>query len=276
MLAASVFPDDPRKAAAAIAIYFGGGGVGLLVSGLVLPWLFAHGGDQAWPDAWLALGILSCAGSLLATLAARVTAPPAAHAAPHPWRKAPFTAMFLAYGCFALGYFAYMTFIVAWLRQHHFNAFEVAVVWSALGLTTLFAPRIWGKPIASWRGGNAQAAILATIAVGAALPVIYASFPAMIVSAALFGMFFMVPASVTAFVKKGLAPAVWGEAVAAFTVFFSLLQCVGPLLTGALADLTSSLAAGLGASAAILLLGAVLALFQREPRPDAAGRAMAG
>jgi hypothetical protein len=59
---------------------------------------------------------------------------------------------------------------------------------------------------------------------------------------------------------------VWGEAVAAFTVFFSVLQCGGPVLTGVLADLTDSLAAGLGASAAILLLGAVLALLQREPR----------
>jgi hypothetical protein len=30
--------------------------------------------------------------------------------------------MFLAYGCFALGYFAYMTFIVAWLRHPGFKA----------------------------------------------------------------------------------------------------------------------------------------------------------
>jgi predicted MFS family arabinose efflux permease len=266
VLAASVFPDDPRKAAAAIAIYFAGGGLGLLISGLAVPWLLAFGGDQAWPQAWLVLGILSCAGSVPATLAARATSPPAAHTAPHPWRKAPFSAMFLAYGCFALGYFAYMTFIVAWLRQHDFDALQVAAVWSALGLSTLVAQRVWGRPMATWRGGNAQAAMLATIGVGAALPVVYSSFSAMILSAALFGMFFMVPASVTAFVKKTLPPAVWGEAIAAFTVFFSILQCGGPLLTGALADLTDSLATGLGASAGILLLGALLALLQREPR----------
>jgi predicted MFS family arabinose efflux permease len=266
VLAASVFPDDPRRAATAIAIYFAGGGLGLLISGLVLPWLLAHGGDPSWPQAWLTLGILSCVGSLLATLAARATSPPAARAAPHPWRKAPFTPMFLAYGCFALGYFAYMTFIVALLRQHGFDAMQVAAVWSALGLSSLIAQHVWGRPMATWRGGNAQAGILAAIGVGAALPVFYSSFAAMILSAALFGMFFMVPASVTAFVKKTLAPVVWGEAVAAFTVFFSILQCGGPILTGVLADLTDSLAAGLGASAGILLLGAALALLQREPQ----------
>jgi hypothetical protein len=75
-----------------------------------------------------------------------------------------------------------------------------------------------------------------------------------------------VPASVTAFVKKSLAPAVWGEALAAFTLVFSVLQCVGPFVTGVLADMTGSLATGLGASAAALLLGAGLALLQREQR----------
>jgi hypothetical protein len=137
---------------------------------------------------------------------------------------------------------------------------QVATVWSVLGLSSLIAQHVWGRPMAT------QAGILAAIGVGAALPVFYSSFAAMILSAALFGMFFMVPASVTAFVKKTLAPTVWGEAVAAFTVFFSILQCGGPILTGLLADLTDSLAAGLGASAGILLLGAVLALLQREPQ----------
>ena len=45
VLAASVFPRDPARAAGAIAIYFAGGGVGLLLPGLALPLLFAVGGD---------------------------------------------------------------------------------------------------------------------------------------------------------------------------------------------------------------------------------------
>lgn len=79
-------------------------------------------------------------------------------------------------------------------------------------------------------------------------------------------MFFMSPASVTAFIKNTLPAAVWSEAMAAFTVLFSILQCVGPVVTGALSDLTNRLACGLGASAVILLLGAVLAVVQRQPR----------
>lgn len=265
VLAASVFAA-PARNATAIAIFFGGGGAGMLISGAVLPVIFAHGGDQAWPQAWIALGILSFAGSALATLAAGPTSPPPAQGTPHPWRKLPLLAMFTAYGCFALGYFAYMTFIVAWMRQHGFGPVEVAVVWCLLGFATLVAPRFWGAAMAGWTGGKAMAGIMTTIGIGAVLPVLHASFPAMLLSAASFGMFFMVPASITAFVKKTLAPAVWGEALAAFTLVFSVLQCVGPFATGLLADITGSLATGLGASAAVLLVGAGLALLQREQK----------
>ena len=265
VLAASVFRDAARNAAA-IAIFFGGGGAGMLISGAVLPVMLAQGGDQVWPQAWIALGVLSFAGSALATLAALPTRPPPAQGTPHPWRKLPLLAMFAAYGCFALGYFAYMTFIVAWMRQHGFGPVEVAAVWCLLGVATLVAPRVWGRAMAGWTGGRAMAGIMTMIGIGAVLPVLHSSLAAMLLSAASFGMFFMVPASITAFVKKALAPAVWGEALAAFTLVFSALQCVGPFATGLLADMTGSLSTGLGASAAVLFIGAGLALLQREQK----------
>jgi predicted MFS family arabinose efflux permease len=268
VLAASVFPGDARRSASAIAIYFGGGGAGLLLSAIVLPWLFAKGGDGAWPQAWFALGVMSLIASAIATLAARPILPPPTQHAPHPWAKAPLAAMFVAYGCFALGYFAYMTFIVAWMREHGLSPAEIAAVWAVLGITTLLAPRIWSHAIATWKGGRALAAVMATIGIGAGLPTLFTSLSAMLVSAALFGIFFMTPAAVTTFVRRSLPAQVWGEAVAAFTLLFSVLQCAGPIVTGALADATGTLAAGLAASALLLLAGAAIALLQRErPAP---------
>jgi hypothetical protein len=41
---------------------------------------------------------------------------------------------------------------------------------------------------------------------------------------------------------------------------------VGPVVTGAVADQTGSLAWGLGASGAMLILGALVSLLQPEPR----------
>lgn len=263
VLAASIFPNDPRRAATAIAIYFGGGGVGLLISSLTLPWLFAVGGDGAWPRAWLLLGVLSAVASVLASWGAMPIVAPEAVRRKQPWSVRPLLASFAAYGCFALGYFAYMTFIVAWMREFGAGALEIAVVWAMLGIGTLVSPRIWSGPMANWRGGRPLAGVMTIIGIGAALPLLGGTFGVMVVSAVLFGGFFMTPAAITALVKQKLPSPVWGEAVAAYTVFFSLLQCVGPVATGYLADATGSLAAGLAASAAILLLGAMIALAQR-------------
>lgn len=263
VLAASIFPRDARRAAAAIAIYFAGGGVGLLITALTLPVLLELRGDAAWPEAWLLLGGISLAMSALATLAARpVLAPPPLRVAAA-WSKRPLLPLFIGYGCFALGYFAYMTFIVAWMRELGASGSEVALVWAALGLSTVLSMRIWARPMATWPAGRPFAAVMATVGIGAALPLVGGGLVVMLISALLFGCFFMVPATVTAFIKTALPPTLWGEAMAAFTLAFSLLQCVGPAATGYLADVTGSLAAGLGVSAAILLLGAVVGLQQR-------------
>ncbi len=266
VLAASVFPRQPSRSAGAIAIYFAGGGVGLLLPGLFLPWLFAAGGDAAWPWAWLAMGLFSGAVSVLTAMAARRVDAPAAQTGPLPWPKAPLLAIFASYACFALGYFAYMTFIVAWMRGHGAGAVEVAGMWVVLGLASILSPRLWTGPIARWSGGRPLAAIMLAVGSGALLPLLGGSPTVMLASAVLFGSFFMIPAAVTAFVKRALPAAVWGEAIAAFTLLFSALQLIGPVVTGAIADRTGSLAWGLGASGAVLILGAAIALAQPERR----------
>jgi predicted MFS family arabinose efflux permease len=263
VLAASIFPSDARRAASAIAIYFAGGGLGLLITALTLPALLQTWGDAAWPQAWLLLGVMSLVMSVFATLAARPVVAPAATRVAAPWAKGPLWPLFVGYGCFALGYFAYMTFIVAWMREQGAGGADIAMVWAALGLSTLLSLKIWARPMAVWPAGRPFAAVMATVGVGAAMPLLGGGLPVLVVSALLFGCFFMVPAAVTAFVKSSMPQSLWGEVLGAFTLFFSVLQCVGPAATGFLADVTGSLAAGLGVSAAILLLGAVVALLQR-------------
>lgn len=266
VLAASIFPNDARRAASAIAIYFAGGGFGLLVTALTIPWLLESRGDAGWPEAWLLLGVMCLVMSLLATLAARpvAVAPPVRQ--PLPWSRGPLAPLYTGYGCFALGYFAYMTFIVAWMREQGMSGTDIAVVWAALGLSTVLSIHIWARPFASWSAGRPFAAVMATVGIGAALPLVGGGLPIMIASALLFGCFFMVPAAITAYIKASLPPVLWGEVFASFTLVFSILQCFGPAATGYLADTTGSLAAGLGTSAVVLMFGGVMGLMQRQMR----------
>mgnify|MGYP001375515382 CR=1 FL=1 len=49
-LSALIWRDEPRRNALAIALYFGlGGGLGMILPGAVLPFLFAAEGPAAWP-----------------------------------------------------------------------------------------------------------------------------------------------------------------------------------------------------------------------------------
>ena len=276
-LAAALFPDEPRRAAAAIAIYFAGGGIGIVLPGITLPWLFAYAGNASWPAAWLALGAVALVISIVCALRVGPAAGAGAPIARAPWRIRDFLPILSGYFLFGVGYIAYMTFIIAWMRDHGAGPGAVAATWGALGLATVASPRVWRHPLAAWRGGRATAATILTLTAGAVLPLLSTALPVMILSAVLFGgALFIVPASVTAYSKKWLPVELWGKAVAGFTIAFSAGQILGPVLTGALSDATGSLFAGLMLSAGVMLVGAVAAWWQSDPGHQAAAPTAAG
>ena len=276
-LAAALVPDEPRRAAAAIAIYFAGGGIGIVLPGITLPWLFAYAGNASWPAAWLALGAVALVISIVCALRVGPAAGAGAPIARAPWRIRDFLPILSGYFLFGVGYIAYMTFIIAWMRDHGAGPGAVAATWGALGLATVASPRVWRHPLAAWRGGRATAATILTLTAGAVLPLLSTALPVMILSAVLFGgALFIVPASVTAYSKKWLPVELWGKAVAGFTIAFSAGQILGPVLTGALSDATGSLFAGLMLSAGVMLVGAVAAWWQSDPGHQAAAPTAAG
>jgi len=59
VLVSNLYPDRPEVSKSAIAIYFGGAGAGIVMSGVGIPWLLATLGDVAWRSAWLAIGGIS-------------------------------------------------------------------------------------------------------------------------------------------------------------------------------------------------------------------------
>jgi MFS family permease len=75
------------------------------------------------------------------------------------------------------------------------------------------------------------------------------------------------PSATTTFVRKSQPASNWAPLLGRLTFLFGLGQCLGPLLSGALSDLSAfGIRAGLLVSAAILLLAALVAAFQAEPR----------
>ena len=253
-----------RYATLLLGIYVAGGGLGIAVSGLVVPPLLAGTAPgTGWRLGWLVLGVVSVVALVPATLAARGVGDTAhknvLDVVVWPWRR--LTALAVAYLLFGLGYVGYTTFIVA-LLQPRLGPAVVAVFWVVLGLAAAGSAVAWGPLLGRFRGGRGLAVLLGMTAVGAAVPVVADGPAGAITSAILFGgAFVATAAAVTAVVRDAAPPHAWGRAVGALTTGFAAGQCVGPVLTGALSD-QSGVRAGMAVSAALLAVGAVVALAQ--------------
>ena len=265
VLASNGFPGQPALAATAIAIYFGGAGVGILLSAAAIPWLLAVRGDGAWPQAWLAIGSASAVFAVITSAAALKIDEPSSGARHARWQANAFYPVLASYFLFGVGYIAYMTFVIAWMKSHGASALEVTLTWGTLGIATMLAPMAWRIPLGRWRGGRTLAAATTVVGIGAAIPLASTSFLAMLLSALFFGGgMFTAPASVTALVRHSSPKATWGSAVAVFTVVFAIGQSIGPIFTGWLADASHSLYSGLAGSALVLLAASAVALLQRD------------
>ncbi|PLC48252.1 MFS transporter [Pollutimonas subterranea] len=256
----------------AIVIFFSGGGLGMLLTGAVLPWLFYETGASAWPWAWLVIGAVCVPLSIAAVTACATIQEPSSPTTSTRWPWRHCAAEFIAYFFFGLGYIAYMTFIVAWVKHHTADPSRLAgttsIMWILLGAMTLVAPIVWRSVFNGRRDGIPMALALLVLASGAALPLLLSNLIGTWLSALLVGAsVFMVPSAVTGFVKTNLPPRAWGNALAVATSLFALGQTIGPVACGWISDLTGSLSSGLAASAGMLFLAALLALCQKPLPP---------
>lgn len=266
VMASALFAGDKAKNALAIAVYFGGGGFGMIICGVVLPYMIEWFGGQVWPLTWLLIGILSflCFLPSYWAAAATPTPPPAPQGKAAPLPNARMLAGLACYFCFGLGYIVYVTFLIAWMRGNGASTALVAWTWAIMGAAVLISPFIWSRVLAAAEGGRAMALTSWAVGIGIAAPLIDTSVIGVTISALLVGgSFFMVPTSSTAFVRKNLPQIQWGKALSLFTVIFSIGQIIGPTAAGYLADLTGDNTAGLGAAALVLGIGGFLGALQK-------------
>jgi predicted MFS family arabinose efflux permease len=190
-----------------------------------------------------------------------------ADAAPAKFTIRPVLIYLAGYFLFGAGYIAYMTFMIAYIRDAGGGATAQSAFWSLIGISAFVTPWVWSRVLAFDRGGVSTAIILGVNATGAALPLVGHSVVLLAISALVFGVaFFAVVASTTAFVRFNYPPAAWPAGIAAMTIAFGIGQTLGPIAVGAVTDAFGSLSYALNVSAAMLAAGAIAAAFQRRLR----------
>ena len=266
VLTASLFGDDARKNALAIALLFGsGGGLGIVLAGAVLPLMLDIYGSSSWPVGWIIIGLLSTLILPLgvwAAFEARFLHESKSKITSLPLR--PILFELIGYAGFGLGYIVYLTFLSAWMTENLSTAGFMSMIWMLLGLCICLSPFIWQPILTRYTSGLPLALILICIAIGTALPVVFASGWALILSALIFGSsVFMAPGAIANFTRQNLPPIYWGRVLSLFTVVFAVAQTIGPYGAGLVGDYYGNIGVSLLLSSAILLLGALISLFQK-------------
>jgi len=268
--------NNAASAGLVLGIYYGGTGVGIIASALLVPVLAERAVAHAWQGAWiglaalaaLALAIAAAATGRLAEAEAAAAATTATSGArPHlHWRA--FAPALAAYLLFGLGYIGYMTFVISLLREERLAGAVVVAFFVMLGAAVVASSWLWARLLQRSRGGGALALLNALVAIATVLPVLSVAPLAVFASGLLFGAVFLsLVASTTSLVRHNLAPAAWPAGIAAFTIVFAAGQIVGPSAVGAVADHFGGLRAGFACSAAVLALAALVAWRQRPLAP---------
>jgi len=271
LLAAGLGARDPQRSGLLLGLYYGGTGVGIALSALLVPLVLeaAEGSPHGWRWAWWALGGLCLLFSLVLLWPARVMAGWAKPAAPEGqtalrfrWRQFGFS--LAGYCLFGVGYIGYMTFVVALLRTQGRSPTEITVFYALLGVAVMASSRIWARLLDRYHDGRPLALLNALLGVATLLPALTQAWPLVLLSGLLFGgVFLSVVASTTALVRHNLPPTAWAAGISAFTTVFAAGQIVGPTVVGWIADGAGGLERGLVFSALALWAGAALAWRQR-------------
>ncbi len=248
-----------------LGIYYGGTGVGIIASALMVPPMVARATSHAWQGAWIALGLAALAATALTWRITRHLAVTRAAATPHlPFGWAPFGFGLAGYLMFGLGYIGYMTFVIGLLREQRISAAGSVAFFIVLGAGVIVSSWLWAGMLQRFRGGESLAILNGLLAVATVLPVLSAHPVAVFASGLLFGCVFLsIVASTTALVRHNLPAAAWPGGIGAFTIVFAAGQIVGPSLVGLVADGPGGLARGFVVSALVLAGGALLAALQR-------------
>lgn len=275
-LAARLGRDDDENALA-MGITVAGPGFGTIATGLLVPRALSDT-VAFWPRAWLVMGSLGALVWLALLFITRafhgregVRMSRASGEVKVPLDFSGLYPVLAAYFLFGLGYIAYMTFLVAYVRGLKTGGGSVALVWTVLGCAMVSSAFAWRSEVARNRGGRAMAAMGVCGALSALLPLLSSALPVLLLSAVGFGVATMpVFTAVGMLIRRHMPPALWNGAFALATVIFAAGQSMGPFLSGTLSD-HFGLTASLWWTAVLLGVAALVVSRQRphtvvEPR----------
>lgn len=265
-----------------------GTGIGLSVTGLVLPLLIVQYGGSGWRYSWHSMGAIAFICAFFCYMLLRDT--PAEKGLSmygadeekgiiQETQKFSFITTWLSVakekevwklGCVyfmnGLSYIIYLTFFVAFLtKELDLSTKNAGGIFAVTGFLSIFSGVIWGS--ISDILGRRYGAILAyvVLAISFILPAFLHETIFLYISAILFGISMAsLPVIMAAAAGDTLGPKLASAGLGVITVFYGVGQALGPALAGWIKDATGTFTYAFMFSAVISSAGAILSLMMKK------------
>jgi len=274
-----------RKRGLATGIVSGGIGMGLFISGIILPPIISAFDKEGWRYAWFVLGIAVFVLAFVCFVFLRNTPQEkglSIYGGQEEQKGGPKVTLFSAFrdvviepeiwklGCvyfmYGFSYIIYLTFFMAYLtKEIGIPSIAAGRIFAFLGIISIFCGVIYGwiSDILGRKYGSMIAYI--NLAIAYIIFFVWKDTAGFYVSAFVFGIAaFSIPTIMAAAsgdaVGGRLAPAGLGF----ITLFFGIGQALGPFIGGWLKDATGTFTHAFALSAAVSLLGAAGSLILRK------------
>lgn len=274
-----------QKRGFAAGIQTTGTGIGLLLTGLGLPYFIGICGSEGWRYAWHLLGLLVLVFSFVCYALLRDTpeekglkmcggedirknnshetffsALKEVVAEKEIWKLG------LIYFMFGFSYVMYFTFIIAYLtKEIGFTPEAAGHIFAVLGFFSIFSGIVWGiiSDLLGRRYGSMLAYI--TLAVCNIIASFWTGSAGLYISAALFGLSFSaIPTIMAAAVGDQVGGRSTPAALGFITLFFGVGQALGPAIAGWIKDTTGVFAYAFIAAAIVSLIGSFGSLILKK------------
>ncbi|MCG8401786.1 MAG: MFS transporter [Firmicutes bacterium] len=284
-LVAHWFAPSYRGRAGGVMII--GSGLGIVASGLLVPWLNANWVATGWRIGWAVFGITVLIAAALAALFIRNRPREmgldfyGGNSGGGTGRQATATAattsntrvivqigaLYFMFGC---SYVIYATFIVTTLvEQYAFTEARAGLLWMAVGILSIFSGVLFGGVSDRFGRRAGLISVFVTQTVAYVLVASESGQVSLLLSMLLFGISaFSIPAIMAATVSDILPPVEAGKVFGYVTFFFAIGQITGPAVAGYLAEISQSFTSSYWLAAILTGCAIGLAGLLRPPTAD--------
>lgn len=264
-----------------------GNGLGIVISGILMPWLNNHWHDVGWRIGWAIFAITIV---VLTIVVARLLRNHPQDVSCQPFgvsdtdtivqlettisdntRSRLIRHIGAIYFVFGFTHVIYITFIVTTLvEQYHFSEVKAGFLWTSVGILSVLSGALfgWVSDHLGRKKGLISVYLIQTLSY--LLVATHLSDAMLFLSMILFGLTaFSIPAIIAAMISDMLPPADAGKVFGYVTFFFGIGQIAGPSLAGYLAEQSGSFTTSYFLAGVLTVIGVFLTMALKSiPSPS--------